>query len=219
MKLEEMKEYIGKIKNEIEEAMQSSSENKEIELVKIIKRPGIEKIIARDSQLLAFEYICKIWIAEKTYGYAETILSNIHSLGELEELYTNLKYYCRRFEYDAMPDEELQEGIWFIVNNRISAVALFGIVEEVTRKKEENLLRLAQFLKIEGQLIMAAVLLQQAVNKYEKNEELIIELADCWLEAQQWQRAYDTLKKIEKPSKDIEEIILNLEEVLGDENS
>lgn len=218
MKLQEAKIYIEEIKKEIEEVFCSSSEKKEIDLVKIIQRPDVKKVISKDNQLMTLSLTASIWIEEKKRGYNQTIFCGVDSLAMLEELYINLKYYCRRFEYDSMPEEELREGISFVIKQSISGVALFNTVMVQTWKRENNILKIAQHLKEEGQLVTATILLQQAVEHYEKNETLLIELADCWLEGQQWEQAYETLKKIENPSKDIEDIIMNLEEALEDEN-
>ena len=64
-------------------------------------------------------------------------------------------------------------------------------------------------------LMTATVLLYLAAKSYESNKGIIMELADCWMEGKQWKQAYDTLKQIKKPSKEIKEIMEELEKVVG----
>lgn len=218
MENSQVKENIQDIKKEINEVFKFASDNREKELINMIKRLDVRKAVARDKQLQIFEQVCRISAVEMAYRNITSILKLVDNLDMLEELFLNVLYYCRRFEYLEMPVEELDEGVCFFAENNISGVALFSFVEIGTVKKEDNLIRIAQFLKREGQLIRAVLMLQLAVSKYEKNEDILMELADCWLVAKQWKKAYDVLKRIEKPSKEIKEIIVSLEEVLEDES-
>ena len=216
MTLREKEGYIIEIKKCIEKLL-ASSENKEAELQKVIRQPKLKDFIVRDEELLILTKMCDIEIVENALGCKEKIFDNVFSLADAQSIYTNLKYFCRRFEYN-MPEEILLEGIEYMVNNQITGAALFYVMQNETEQKEQNIVVLSQYLQACGQVYTATVLLQRALCQYEQNAELLVQLADCWMEARQWEQAYRTLKKIVAPSYEIEEIIANLEEVMGYEN-
>lgn len=49
---------------------------------------------------------------------------------------------------------------------------------------------------------------------YEGNREILLELADSWMEGLQWKQAYDCLKKIKDPAPEEITIIDELEKVI-----
>ena len=79
------------------------------------------------------------------------------------------------------------------------------------------MVKLARYLKQGNALMTALIMLQVATRKYDKSEELLLELADAWISLNQWKQAYDTLQRIENPSEEVEDLIKSLEEVIGDE--
>ena len=60
----------------------------------------------------------------------------------------------------------------------------------------------------------ALFLLQKGSEVFPKNKEILLELADCWMFGEQWKQAYDCLKKIKKPKKEVRELIQMLEKVI-----
>ncbi len=217
MSLQEVKQSIENVKQEIDEILEKKDENRELEIIRILNRPEVKLIVAKDNQLLTLSKIYSIWLAERKFGCTDYLFDRFKSLNEAEDIYMNLKYYCRRFEYD-MPEEYLWESIEYIKEKNITGIALYNIVMVETWKKERILLELAHYLKVHKQLLTATVMLQFAVKQYDKNKKIIMELADCWIEGQQWEQAYLTLKKIQKPSPEVKEIITELEEVVCNES-
>ncbi len=218
MKLHEIKNCIEGSKKEIEELLRKDVADRVPKIMDIINRSEVNYCTNRDNQLMTLRMMCKIWESEKNIGDGTTFMDDVHNLKDLEKKYNKLKYYCRRFEND-MPQEFWLEGIEYILDNNITGIALYSVIEIQTWKKEENILKIAKYLKVNEAMIQAVIMLQMAVAKYEKNSELIMELADCWLLMKNWKQAKNILEKLEHPSKEVQEIIRNLEEVLKDEDS
>ena len=216
MLLQEVRSCIDENKQKLNELLKGSGEERILEIIKLLNDSELKKVIARDNQLMILSSICSMWAVEKKIGDKRTFLDNVHSLEEAEELYTNIKYYCRRFEYN-MSEEYLLEGIEYIEKNQITGVALYSIMEIQTKTPAKNMVKLAKYLKQGNNLMTALIMLQVAEKKYDKEEELLLELADTWIALNQWKHAYQTLQKVEKPSEDIQEIISSLKEVLGNE--
>lgn len=211
MKAQELHSCIEEIKDEMNELLEAGNVK---EVVQWIGKQEHDDVLMKDNQLMILMLVCSIWAVETRIGVVETFLEKAHNLAELETLYTNLKYYCRRFEND-MPDEYLLEGIEYILEKVFSGVAVYSVIEVQTWKAEENTLRIVKYLKAVEAVETAILLLQMAIMKYNKNTDLLLELADCWLLLSNWKQAYDILKKIEKPSDEVKEIMKELEEVLG----
>lgn len=215
MYLQEMRSCIEESKRKINELLRMPEENNIFEIIKILNDSEVKRVITRDNQLMILSSICSMWSIEKKIG-ERTFFDNIYSLEDAEKKYTNMKYYCRRFEYN-MPEVYLVEGVEYIENKNISGVALYSIMEIQTKEPADNMVKMAQYLKKYNILSTVLIMLQMAVKKYDKNTELLLELADTWISIGQWRYAYDTLQKIEQPNEDIREIIRNLEEVLDNE--
>lgn len=214
MKTQELRMCIEKIKNEMNTLLKTGNVK---EVVQRVGKQEYDSILMKDNQLMILMLVCSIWAVETRIGVAKTFLKKVHSLVELETMYTNLKYYCRRFEND-MPDEYLLEGIEYILDKGFSGVAVYSVIEVQTWKAEENTLKIVRYLKAVEALETAILLLQMAIMKHNKNADLLLELADCWLLLSNWKQAHDILKKIEEPSDEVIEIMKELEEVLGDES-
>lgn len=217
MRLQEKKLYIEKIKQDIEEILSMRGEDKVKNILEIVNKEDVKKIVMKDNQLMILSFACSIWAAEKAMDLKSTIFTKVFCLKDLESLYIDLKFFCRRFEYDV-PEEHLLEGIKYIIKNNISGVALYSIVEVQLIKKRETILKIVRNLKVNRQMIVAVTMIQLALKKYENDEELIMEFADIYIMLQQWKQAYEILNRIERPSGEMKELILNLKEVINDES-
>lgn len=214
MKAQELRICIDELKKEIEKLLEEGNIQ---EIVLQIGKQKDDYIFMKDNQLMILMLVCSIWSVETQIGVKQTFLEKACSLTELEELYMNLSYYCRRFEND-MPQEYLLEGIEYILEKGFSGVAIYSVIEVQTWKTEENALNIARYLKSVDGVETAILLLQMAIMKHNKNNDLLMELADCWLLLGNWKQAQSVLGKIEKPSDEVQEIMKELEEVLGDES-
>lgn len=218
MRIQEQYATLLTVKEEINEKLQNLDFEKEKELMLwLAKSEKYQKVREKDNQLIILDILCDIWLTEKrtleSKGIHEDIFYQIDSLNAMEKKYLTLKFGILRLE-TSMPEEYYQQFIDVVITYKISSVALFRVIMRETLEKSKNIVKLARLLKNRNQIITATLLLQEAEESFEKDSDILLELADCWLEGQQWKTAYDCLVKIEKPDDEICELIHNLEGML-----
>lgn len=219
MRLETQYKELCRIKEEIN-AQLSRLDREGIKdlILQQVKDPIRKKLSAKDNQLLMLGFFCQIWIEEQrkleAYGLQSTILEGITSLEAVEEKYMAIKFALLRLE-TPMPDCYYEEGVEDLLHRRITGVALHRFIREETWKREENTLKLSQMLKERGEYMTAVLLLQEAVDSYPKGQNLLWELADCWIQGREWQQAYQCLNKISNPDQEVQAILEVLKEQIG----
>lgn len=176
-----------------------------------------------DNQIIFLDYFFGIWMKENgnVYDFAHQgdIFCGVNSLDDIERKYLGIEFAIFRIEND-MPLEYINEAVDEMLKNKISAYAMFCMVlrEAEKRHHEEIILKLARVLKQKNELMRTIGLLQVSTAEYKNNKEMFLELADCWLTAQEIGKASECLKSIENPDEEIQNLITELEMVLSDEN-
>lgn len=214
MTQQECLKYIEEVKTEAEAMLQKSDERRLAELWKFLHRERVRFVTRLDRWLLNLSIVCRISIEEKRNGMQEMLLDQCQSLQGIETLYREIKWCCFRIE-NRMPEETIDTGIDYIISNRVSGIALYDIIKNETKKCTFNLLWMARYLKKRRAIMTATQLLLQADTQDKLGDELLLELADCWLEGMQLKQALETLKRIQKPSDGIVEIMQELEKKIG----
>ncbi len=217
MTLQEQRERLDEKKKQINEILKNHPDDIIRELTSIVQEKNINIFQAWDRQIALMVKVCGIAFAEERCHDKKNILDNIHSLDELEMLYTEIKFLCLRIEND-MPDSALEDSIEYIRQCNIGGIALHQIIVRETWKRESNIIAMARLLKQYEMIDRAIILLHLASETYSKNNNICMELADCWMSQGRWKEAYDVLKKIKRPKKDIQEILTELEKVVVHEN-
>lgn len=216
MTQQECLNYIDEVKEKVEVLLRRTEQERLLELWKYLNKERVKFVIQLDGQLIHLEAVCRISIEEKRDGMNSMMLDRCRTLQELEELYREIKWCCFRIE-NQMPEEVIEEEMKIIVENEISGIAIQSILKNETLKYTHNLLYMARGLKKRGRITTAAQMLLYAEKQGKLGNELLLELADCWLEGMQFERALETLKKIQKPSFEISELICELEKNCGNE--
>ena len=223
MKLQQQYKEIVKIKQQINERLENLNFKKIKELILwLAQNESFQRLESRDTQLDLLNTLCKIWIEEKrlldAVGVATDIFEGIDSLEAVEQKIWTMVYTALRMEM-GVPEEHYGQLIDGLVDSGVSGIAWYAIINTYTEKREQNILKMAKALKQRGQIVTVMMLLQVAVEIYPENKDMMLELANCWLEGNQWKQAYDCLKKIKKPDEDVREIVKELEKVLSNENA
>lgn len=178
---------------------------------------GYQKLKEEENQMIMLDCFLDIWLEEKRKlpGLEMTgdIFNGIKSLGQLEQRYQRIKYCALRVE-NHVPEPYINESVSWLMEEKISGIAIGKITISETKDREDNLLHIAQELKRQGDLPRAILLLQYANEKYPGEERMILEEADCWIQGRQWQRAYELLVGMGKPTGETEEIIKGLRQVM-----
>lgn len=178
------------------------------------------KLKSTDNQLEALEFLKSIWLEEKKYinefEMQGDAFTGVNSLRTVECRYLKAHFYILRLEND-MSEETCMQSVQELIVEKYSALFLFSIIVRETEMIENNIIKLGRILKKQNDLVRSIGLLKLGVEKYPKNDELILELADCWITAQQYAVAYEYLKKIENPDNEVVELLIELEKVLKNE--
>lgn len=169
-----------------------------------------------ETQLLLLLRFLQIWQEEKqtlpALGIQETIFYQVDSLDTLEQKHRQIEYYGLRME-NGVPESCCQELLDSLLEQKISGIALGKILKDKTEHVRDNVLAVSRELKHRLDLPNAILLLQYAMQEFPHDEELLLESADCWLQGQQYDKAYELLLKIENPSSEIQKMTDELRQV------
>ena len=119
---------------------------------------------------------------------------------------------------NKLPIQVCEQAIAELIELRVSGIALAKVIIRDTYKREENILQITRILKDKYQLLTAIIFLQTALEVYPENEDMFLELAECWIMGNQLEQALGSLQKIKNPKKEVLELICELEKVINNEN-
>ena len=213
---------ISEIKREINTKLDKLNFIRLKELILWLKKsPDYLRLKKEDVQLQILDFFIDIWLQEKqnrdTFEMQGDIFYGVTSLEEIEDKYLAARFAILRLE-SGIPYEYCEEAVVRLIEYDYSGYALFSIIMKESKQYEENICKLAGVLKDRNELVRAIGILQRGLKEYPLSEKLLLELADCWLTAQQWKNAYECLKQIENPAVQIEEMIIELEKLISDED-
>ncbi len=219
MKREERNEIINRLKEEINLRLTTASTQKIAEMILwLVGDKDYQELKGVDSQLIKLDLFINIWRQEmkgkNAFEMQGDVFEGINSIKALEEKYEVARLVLLRVEM-GMPYELCMEGIRRLIDYKFSPYALLHIALKETRKCENNIKILARFYREYNELVKAIGLLQIGVSVFPQNEDMLIEVAEMWLEAGQCNKAYEFLCKIESPSEEIQELRIELEKSIN----
>ncbi len=218
MKRAEQYDNLLMLREEINKRLQKVDFESIKELIRfLVNSREYQRIKTKDNQLLALDCFCAVWLEEKKQleplGIYEDIFIGVNSLEDVESKYLDIKYAALRIE-NEVPLEYCEEAIDSLIEQKISGIAIYKVVVSETMKRISNILKLSSWLKEKGMILTAIQLLQNFLDNYKENDDILLELADCWIIGQQWKQAHECLMKIEKPNEDVLELIKEIEKVI-----
>lgn len=219
MKIEKQYRELLRIKKEINQRIENGTDFQRIKelMLYLAQEKAYSKLKCTDNQLMKLDCFFNIWLEEKKklsdFGIEADIFYKVSSLDDVEWKYLKIQYCGLRIE-NLVPNEYCVQSLEQIIENEVSGLAIGRIIVFETKKREENLLYIARFLRQKGEIFNALLLLQYANEVFYANEKLLLEEADIWLEGQQWEKAIEVLSRIDKPSQNINEIKSKLRQVI-----
>lgn len=161
-----------------------------------------------DSAILAIMF--KIHITETNNG-EESILNLLTSLEQMKDLYFELKFLLRRFEYGL--SYELKEELFsFLHKYPISAYAICEMVELCVTQKEKVLNEVAVFLFQKECYEQVLPLLSASYERNPDNPETLYNMAYVLYAFQERETALQLIRKPENPSEDVRHLCHIIEE-------
>lgn len=218
MRLKQQYEELLRLKKEINQRLEKGTGFAQIKelMLYLAGDQAYPKLKVRENQLIKLESFFNIWLKEKRklpdLGIETDIFYKVFSLNDAERKYQKIQYLGLRIE-NSVPDAYCEQALEWAEEDQVSGIAIGKIVAKETEKREENILRLTQYLRQRSDSLNALLLMQYANERFLGNEKLLLEEADIWLEGNQFERALEALEKIEKPSSQVEELISELRKV------
>lgn len=209
---------LTKLKDEINSRLNNLDFNKiKSLLIFLAGNQMYKKLLYKDNQLMYLDFFQQVWISEKKktslYGYENDIFWNIDSLETIEKKYLSIMFLSIRIEQE-MPDEYLLPKVKELVKQHVSGIAICNIVVRECHDREKVICEFAHILQEIKQISIAKCLLYEGLEMFQKNEEMLLELASCWLDEGQFVQAYRCLTEIENPNENVSELIKELERVI-----
>ena len=221
LNMKEQYRQISTIKRDINNRLSQGTDYSSIRELAIFlaQNEEYQKLHQMENQLIKLQHFLVIWRMEqeKMPGQAasENIFYQINSLNELEHKYCRIEYYGLRVE-NHVPEPYCSQLLDWLLEHKVSGIALGVIINNRTEQGRENILTIAQELKRRKELPNSVLLLQYAHESYPDEEAFLLEETDCWVQAGQWRRALELLQEIKQPSAEILELITELEQVIQD---
>lgn len=219
MNLQEQYREISALKVEINDRLSKGTDYLSIKnlAVFLAQNETYQELYTMENQLIRLQHFLTIWQEEQERLPGRTASENIFyrtgNLDELEQKYRRIEYYGLRIE-NRVPEPYCSELLDWLLEHRVSGIALGIIIRNRTEQGSRNILCIAQELKRRAELPNAVLLLQYAHEKYPDEEAFLLEEADCWLQAGQGKKALELLQVIRQPSAAIQELITELEQVI-----
>lgn len=219
MQREEQCKIIRELKSEINRKLQKELnflQMKELVLW-MVKSIEFQRLYKKDNQLRMFKLCTDIWLNEKkhmdSFETKGDIFFGVQSLEDVERKILAAKLLMFRLE-NNVPYELCKDIVDEVMAYQYSPYALSRIAVERTEEPLNNLLKLSEVYKIRNDLVRAIGLLQCAEKIYEDEKQIYLNLADCWLMIQEYNRAYEYLCKIANPNTEIQNMIVELEKIV-----
>lgn len=218
MRLEKQYQELLRLKEEINQRLKVGTDFEKIKelMLYLAQDKAYFKLKVKDNQLFMLALFFDIWMREKRklpdLGVETDIFYKVSSLNDVEQKYQRIKYYGLRIE-NSVPDDYIEQAFEWLIEDRVSGIAIGTIVRKETTKREQNILHIAQYLRRGGDSLNALLLMQYANEKFPGQEKLLLEEADIWLEGQHFERVLELLSQIENPSMQTKGLIEELRQV------
>lgn len=218
MKIEKKHEELLALKEEVNKKLKDLNFEKIKELILwLAKSKTYQRVKTKDNQMIILDFFCSVWLEEKkkleSLGVHEDIFTGVNSLEDMEKKYLATKFCALRLE-NNVPEIYCDQAVNKLITLKMSGIAIGRIIIAETYEREKNIVCMAQWMKMKQQMITAIILLQYGEKFYERDRNILLELADCWIAGQQWQQAYECLEKIDKPEEVELDLMKELEKVL-----
>ncbi|MCM1126811.1 MAG: crossover junction endonuclease [Lachnospiraceae bacterium] len=218
MKLKQQYKELLQLKKEINQRLEKGTGFTQIKdlMLYLAQDKAYSKLKGKENQLIMLDCFLNLWLREKKrlpdLGIKADIFYKVSSLDDVEQKYQRIKHCGLRIE-NAVPNDYIEQALEWLIEDRISGMAIGTIIVKETKKREENVIYIARCLRQKADSINALLLIQYANEAFPGQEKLLLEEADIWLEGNQFERALEAIEKIEKPSSQVEKLTNELRKV------
>lgn len=220
MRLQQQYQELLRLQKEIDAHLGSGTDFSQMRrlMLFLAKDSGYSKLKTKENGLIQLDRFLSIWLEEKQklpgLGIDRDIFYGIDGLAGVEQKYQRILYLGLRIE-NRVPQDYVSQAMDWLREWKISGIAVGRIIAGETQKGKDNLLRIAQEMKSRGDLPDAVQLLQYANEQYPGEEALLLEEAECWLQGEQFKKAYELLTRVKEPTAEVRQMMLELRQVMG----
>ncbi len=222
MRLNEQYQELLRLEKEINHRLKSGTDFQKIKelMLDLARDKAYSRLKTKENHLIMLECFFTIWLAEKKklpeLGIETDIFYQVYGLKDIERKYRKIQYCGLRIEND-LPDEYCEQIIEDLMDEKISGLAIGKVVVFETKKREDNILRIAQWLRRKGDILNALLLVQYGNEAFPDQEKLLREEAEIWLSGQQEERAAELLNRIRSLSQETRKSNKKIRQVAGDD--
>ena len=222
MRLEEQYNQLIELKKSINAKLEKLDFNGRKELLLWLAQDEVyARLKKKDNQLLYLNFFSNIWLEEikknNEFQMKGDAFWGVSSLSDVEQKYHAGKFLVLRIEND-MPEELILEVVNEVIDWKYSGYALRMMISAETKERVGNIIKLARVLMEIKQVVKAIGILECENEKCPGNDEIILELVSCWLEVQQYKKAYECLCLITNKTQHVNKMIQELEKLVRNEN-
>lgn len=171
-------------------------EEKYSEIVTLFEQKDVLELAQIDTGFAILNIIVNIYRMELTEQAMHKIWDHVHSMDELIQMYLRLKMYLWRLEFT----EDQDNFINYVMKQKISVSCIKWLIHTSAFKKTDTIYKIELLYK-ERKSYAAAFVMLYYLNELSSDKELInCEMADLYIQLQQYQAAADCLEKIPRPS-------------------
>lgn len=186
-------QFYERYRGMIEQYLQEEKYN---EIVILFEQKEVLELAQMDTGFAILNIIVNIYCMELNEQTAHKIWNHVHSLDELIQIYLRLKMYLWRLEFT----EDKNSFIDYVMEQKISVPCIKWLIHTSAFKKSDTVYQIALLYK-ERRCYAAAFGMLYYLNELSSDKELInCEMADLYIQLQQYQAAADCLEKIKHPS-------------------
>lgn len=218
MRLKEQYNQLVELKKAINTKLDNMDFNGRKELLLwLAQNKEYARLKNKDNQLLFLNYFSSIWLEEiknnNEFKMKGDAFYGVSSLNDVEQKYHAGKFLVLRIEND-MPREFILEAVKEVIGWQYSGFALRMMISAETKDRVGNVIKLARVLMDVNQAVKAIGLLECESEKSPENDDIILELASCWMEVQQYKNAYEYLCLVTNKTQYVNEMIKELEKLV-----
>jgi len=167
--------------------------------------------IYKTTELGILREMIDCWNTEMETGVSN-IFHNVKSVEQAEEKYLFIKHNLWRIEF-GLQEEICHKAVGVLCQKEHSRLLIAWIIKANLCEWERIYILVSQYMQ-EYNMASAIELLSYGILFYPKNEKLLLQKANCYMELRMWKKTLETLRLIESPTKEVQEMIKELEKVL-----
>ena len=197
MKTERMEQEICKISQKVDEILGSNQEER-YQKIYVLEREIPEILRKKDTGIYYLGVMTRCWCFHQN-PIKSTCFGSCRNIAEIAELCQRIRWILYHMEQNFGSDE-LTEDMAYLVDNQVDEVLLCHIAKEHLQNPVRAIRRLSEEYQRLGQTKKRVHVLLIAVEILGNERELLLKVANAFLEIGNLEQALHYLQKLEKPS-------------------